>query len=153
MTLTPGTAALRAHRAARGLTDRERIALGTAIIETVLNPAFAGDVNAAAAHLREHAAAIEAPFCTLTSGRSDTADKAITHEQTGPTPTVGEAAPAPQTRAPRSSPWRRVWDQFSSSARATGSPAMAGLLGDVLGGLSLFVLLGALLVLAMAVQP
>ena len=136
---------LRAHAMAMTLTDRERIALGAALVQTVLHPARAPEVLLAAHHITEHGEALldadfsgagrlDARLITNTSGGAGTGTTHGTIERM-----VLSEIPAPRSdgamrggpgRSPSSS-LRAAWARI----RAANDAIEDGWWGHVLAGL------------------
>jgi len=144
--------ATRAYAVTRGLPDRERLALGLAVCESVLNPAFHADVTAAAARLRDHGAALADTADTMSAVSSGIEQPGQPVEQPSLSRPAGGDAPALRARAQRSSsPLRRAWGMICRRWRRFEEDRV--LLTDLIGALSLFAMLWALLVLSAAVTP
>ncbi|MBP0483973.1 hypothetical protein [Sagittula salina] len=125
---------LRAHALAMELTDIERVALGAALIQTVLRTDRAAHVLMAARHVREHGealqnsdisgvACLDTPLLQLeTSDGSDTGQPtrgAI--EQNGPSDIPGEVTPGDPGRS-FSSSLGAAWARFiAAEARFSDS--------------------------------
>ncbi|WP_425072548.1 hypothetical protein [Sagittula sp. S175] len=138
---------LRANAMAMSLTDRERIALGAALIQTVLRTDRAPEVLLAARHITEHGEALlDADFATVgrldarlitnTSGGSETGT--TTHgtiEQLVLSEIPGGVTPGRPGRSPSSSlgaAWARI--------RAVNDAIEDGWWGDGLAGLCFAIL-------------
>ena len=137
--LTRTDIVLRAHAAGAGLTDRERIALGATLIETVINPRYHPELTYTVTHLRDHAEALRDAFFDLETPDGPGTGKA--NEQMGLSGSCGAPAPQPVPRAAISSRRRAVRDQiFEAASRMDDHP-----LGHGIGGLCLVILLFAAL--------
>ena len=142
---------LRAHAIGAGMTDKERIALGVTLIETVLAPDSHRDVQRASRLISEHGDALQAFHLTSRARAYGFPDllpatpecaalaNATTHEQTGAFGLPGTAGPGPQARA---SFWRRAWDRFRAAERRFEDSWA----GDTLGACCLVVFLVGLLI-------
>lgn len=136
--LTRADLILRAHEIGAGLTDRERIALGATLIQTVLSPRHHPEVAYAAGQLREHAEALRDAHLDLGTPDGPHTRQVTTHEQTGSSGSCGASRPqVPAPRAATSSRWRAARDLF---ARLDDSR-----IGDGIGGVCLILILIAAL--------
>ena len=136
---------LRAHAIGTGMTDKERIALGVTLIETVLAPDSHRDVQRASRLIREHGDALQAFHLTNRARAYGLPDllpatpecaapaNATTHEQTGAFGLPGTAGPGPQARA---SFWRRAWERFRAAERRFEDSWA----GDILGASCLIII-------------
>lgn len=142
MFLTRADVVLRAHEVGQGLTDRERIALGATLIQTVLSPRHFPEVAYAAAQLHEHAEALRDAHLDLGFPDGPHMGQDTTHEQTGSSGFCGDTLPqASGPRAPSSSRGRAAWDRLTAAERRISD----SWIGDGIAGIGLIViLLGAL---------
>ncbi|MBY6118510.1 hypothetical protein KUV64_05155 [Mameliella alba] len=116
--LTRTDIVLRAHQVGAGLTDRERIALGATLIETVIDPRYHPEMAYTVTHLRDHAEALRDAFFDLDTPDGPGTGKATTHEQMGLSGSCGAQAPqSPAPRAASSSRWRAAWDRIVRAER------------------------------------
>ncbi|MBY6117455.1 hypothetical protein KUW09_24920 [Mameliella alba] len=142
--LTRADIVLRAHAAGAGLTDRERIALGATLIETVIDPRYHPELAYTVTHLRDHAEALRDAFFDLDTPDGPGTGKATTHEQMGLSGSCGVPALQPLTpRAATSSRWRAAWDRILCAERWISD----SWIGDGIAGVCIAILLiGALFV-------
>lgn len=140
--LTRPDVVLRAHEIGAGLTDRERIALGTTLVQTVLSPRYHPEVAYVAAQLHDHAAALRDAHFDLEIPGAPIGRQATTHEQTGSPGSCGGALPqSPVPHLPTSSPAGVARDRFSTSLAALADSRI----GDGIGGVCLVLILIAAL--------
>ncbi|MBV6635127.1 MAG: hypothetical protein KI788_04375 [Mameliella sp.] len=140
--LTRTDIVLRAHQVGAGLTDRERIALGATLIETVIDPRYHPELAYTVTHLRDHAEALRDAFFDLETPDGPGTGKATTHEQMGLSGSCGAQVPqSPAPRAANSSRWRAAWDRIVRAERWISD----SWIGDGIAGVCIAILLiGAL---------